>query len=44
MRYNMLVFEISRLIHMDLYPMAFSAQSSLDLETGRMNVRSIHAN
>ncbi|MEV8471832.1 type VI secretion system baseplate subunit TssE [Ralstonia sp. UNC404CL21Col] len=44
MRYNMLVFEISGLIHMDPYPMAFTAQSSLDLETGRMNVRSIHAN
>ncbi|WP_296225540.1 type VI secretion system baseplate subunit TssE [Ralstonia sp. UBA689] len=43
-RYNTLVFEISGLIHMDPYPMAFTAQSSLDLETGRMNIRSIHAN
>lgn len=42
MRYNMLVFEISGLIHMDPYPMAFTAQSSLDLETGRMNLRSIY--
>lgn len=43
-RYNMLVFEISGLIHMDPYPMAFTAQSSLDLESGRMNIRSLHAN
>ena len=43
-RYNVLLFEISGLIHMDPYPMAFTAQSSLDLETGRMNVRSVHAN
>jgi type VI secretion system protein ImpF len=42
MRYNMLVFEISGLVHMDPYPMAFTAQSSLDLETGRMNLRSIY--
>lgn len=41
-RYNTLVFEISGLIHMDPYPMTFTAQSSLDLETGKMNVQSIH--
>ena len=43
-RYNVLLFEISGLIHMDPYPMAFTAQSSLDLETSRMQVKSIHAN
>ncbi|MRS99356.1 type VI secretion system baseplate subunit TssE [Ralstonia pickettii] len=42
-RYNVLLLEISGLIHMDPYPMAFTAQSSLDLETGHMNVRSLHA-
>ena len=42
MKYD-LSFRFSGLIHMDPYPMAFTAQSSLDLETGRMNVRSIHA-
>lgn len=42
-RYNTLVFEIRGLVHMDPYPMAFTAQSSLDLETSRMHVRSIHA-
>lgn len=41
-RYNTLVFEIKGLIHMDPYPMAFTAQSSLDLETSRMSVQSIH--
>ncbi|MFJ4293197.1 type VI secretion system baseplate subunit TssE [Cupriavidus sp. NPDC089707] len=43
-RYNVLLFEISGLIHMDPYPMAFTAQSSLDLETSRMQLKSIHAN
>jgi len=43
-RYNTLVFEIRGLIHMDPYPMAFTAQSSLDLETSRMSVQSIHTN
>ncbi|MBF6988522.1 type VI secretion system baseplate subunit TssE [Cupriavidus sp. IK-TO18] len=43
-RHNVLLFEISGLIHMDPYPMAFTAQSSLDLETSRMQVKSIHAN
>ncbi|SPA48239.1 type VI secretion system baseplate subunit TssE [Cupriavidus taiwanensis] len=42
-RYNTLVFEIKGLIHMNPYPMAFTAQSSLDLETSRMSVQSIHA-
>lgn len=44
MRYNVLLFDINGLIHMDPYPMAFTAQSSLDLETGHMNVRSVQAN
>ncbi|MWL89114.1 type VI secretion system baseplate subunit TssE [Cupriavidus sp. 2SB] len=43
-RYNVLLFEISGLIHMDPYPMAFTAQSSLDLETSRMQLRALHAN
>jgi len=43
-RYNVLLFEIRGLIHMDPYPMAFTAQSSLDLETSRIAVKSIHAN
>lgn len=42
-RYNVLLFEISGLVHMDPYPMAFTAQSSLDLETSRMQLQSIHA-
>lgn len=42
-RYNVLLFEIRGLIHMDPYPMAFTAQSSLDLETSRISVKSIHA-
>lgn len=41
--YNVLLFEISGLIHMDPYPMAFTAQSSLDLETSRMQLQSVHA-
>lgn len=42
-RYNVLLFEISGLIHMDPYPMAFTAQSSLDLESSRISVKSIRA-
>ncbi len=42
-RYNTLLFEIKGLIHMDPYPMAFTAQSTLDLETSRLSVQSIHA-
>jgi type VI secretion system protein ImpF len=41
-RYNVLLFEISGLVHMDPYPMSFTAQSSLDLETSRIAVKSIH--
>lgn len=41
--YNVLLFEISGLIHIDPYPMAFTAQSSLDLETSRMQLQALNA-
>lgn len=43
-RYNMLRFEISGAIHMNPYPMAFTVQSSLDLETGTISIMNFHAN
>lgn len=36
--YNVLIFEVSGMIHMDPYPLEFLVQSSVDLETSRMNV------
>jgi type VI secretion system protein ImpF len=36
--HNVLMFEISGMVHMDPYPMEFLVQSSIDLETSRMNV------
>lgn len=40
-RYNVLRIEIRGLIHMDPYPMAFTAQSSLDLDTSRIALQSV---
>ncbi|MFM0097858.1 type VI secretion system baseplate subunit TssE [Paraburkholderia nemoris] len=40
--YNVLMFEVRGMIHMDPYPLEFLVQSSLDLETSRMNVTSVH--
>ncbi|MFT4172417.1 MAG: type VI secretion system baseplate subunit TssE [Rhodocyclaceae bacterium] len=37
--YNVLLFEIRGMIHMDPYPMAFTAHSAFDLETNRMTMR-----
>jgi type VI secretion system protein ImpF len=39
--HNVLAFEIRGMIHMDPYPLEFLVQSSLDLETSRMNVASM---
>jgi len=36
--YNMLLFEIRALIHLQPYPLAFTVQSAVDLETNRMRV------
>jgi type VI secretion system protein ImpF len=36
--YNVLMFEVSGMVHMDPYPLEFLVQSSVDLETSRMNV------
>lgn len=36
--YNILVFEIHGLIHMDPYPMEFLMQSAIDLENNRLSV------
>lgn len=41
--YNVLMFEVSGMIHMDPYPLEFLVQSSIDLETSRMNVAHAHA-
>ena len=41
--YNVLLFEINALVHMEPYPMVFTAQSSLDLETSRMQIQAINA-
>lgn len=41
--YNVLLFEIRGLIRMDPYPMAFTVQSAVDLETSRMSVVSARA-
>lgn len=37
-RYNVLLFEIRGTVRMDPYPMAFTVQSSVDLETNRMSI------
>jgi len=37
-RYNILSFEVRGMIQMDPYPLEFMVQSSLDLETGQVNV------
>ena len=36
--YNVLLFEIRALIHLRPYPLAFTVQSAVDLETNRMRV------
>ncbi|WP_253278229.1 type VI secretion system baseplate subunit TssE [Variovorax paradoxus] len=36
--YNVLMFEIRALIHLSPYPLAFTVQSAVDLETNRMRV------
>jgi type VI secretion system protein ImpF len=36
--YNVLLFEIRALIHLQPYPLAFTVQSAVDLETNRMRV------
>lgn len=36
--YNVLLFEISGQIHMQPYPMAFTVQTAVDLETSRLTV------
>ena len=36
--YNVLLFEIRALIHLQPYPLAFTVQSAIDLETNRMRV------
>lgn len=41
--YNLLMFEVRGMIHMDPYPLEFLVQSSLDLETSRMNAASTRA-
>ncbi len=41
--YNVLLFEIRGQIHMDPYPMAFTVQSSVDLETNRISIVSSSA-
>jgi type VI secretion system protein ImpF len=41
--YNVLTFEVRGMIHMNPYPLEFLVQSSIDLETSRMNVASVHA-
>lgn len=41
--YNVLMFEVRGMIHMDPYPLEFLVQSSIDLETSRMNVANVHA-
>jgi type VI secretion system protein ImpF len=42
LRYNVLAFEVHGLIRMDPYPLEFTVQSSLDLETSQVNVTSMH--
>lgn len=42
-QYNALVFEVRGLISMDPYPMEFTVQSSLDLETSRLNLHGARA-
>jgi type VI secretion system protein ImpF len=37
--YNVLLFEIAGLVNMQPYPMEFTVQSAVDLETSRMNVQ-----
>ncbi|WP_323043667.1 type VI secretion system baseplate subunit TssE [Paraburkholderia sp.] len=39
--YNVLMFEIRGMIHMDPYPLEFLVQSSIDLETSRMNIANV---
>lgn len=41
--YNVLTFEVRGMVHMDPYPLEFLVQSSIDLETSRMNVSSVRA-
>ena len=41
--YNVLRFEIRGRVHMNPYPMAFTAQSSLDLETRSISIKSFQA-
>ncbi|CAN7759455.1 type VI secretion system baseplate subunit TssE [Caballeronia sp. LjRoot34] len=41
--YNVLMFEVRGMIHMDPYPLEFLVQSSIDLETSRMNVANARA-
>ncbi|OEZ29552.1 cytoplasmic protein [Variovorax boronicumulans] len=36
--YNVLLFEIRALIHLKPYPLAFTVQSAVDLETNRMRI------
>ncbi|WP_144159866.1 type VI secretion system baseplate subunit TssE [Paraburkholderia sp. BCC1885] len=42
--YNLMMFEVHGMIHMDPYPLEFLVQSSLDLETSRMNVAHVRVN
>lgn len=42
--YNVLLFEIRGLIHMDPYPLELLVQSSIDLETSRMHVSDVRVN
>ena len=37
--YNVLMFEIHGLLHMEPYPVEFSAQSSVDLETNQVSLK-----
>ncbi|MGA7817060.1 type VI secretion system baseplate subunit TssE [Caballeronia sp.] len=39
--YNVLKFEVRGMVHMDPYPLEFLVQSSIDLETSRMNVANV---
>lgn len=39
--YNVLVFEIHGLLHMEPYPVEFSAQSSVDLETHQVSLNEL---
>lgn len=38
--YNVLLFEISGLLHMEPYPLEFTVQSAVDLETQQMTLKS----